>query len=45
MRPSLRRGLPYRWWASDLGTLVLLTLLLAVTAIALIGGSLDWFTL
>lgn len=42
-RPSLRRGLPYRWWASEAGTLALLVLMLAGLALALAGAWLRWW--
>lgn len=42
-RASLRRGLPYRWWASETGTCVLLALVLAVVMVGLLGAWLRWW--
>lgn len=43
MRPTLRRGLPYRWWATETGTAVLLALTLAAVFVGLGGAWVRWW--
>jgi hypothetical protein len=37
-RASWRRGLPYRWWATETGTMILTAALLALIVVALLGA-------
>lgn len=43
IRASLRRGLPYRWWATDTAVLVLTTVLLTAAIVALTGAWVRWW--
>jgi hypothetical protein len=42
-RPSLRRGLPYRWWASETGVMILTAVMLASVCLGLLGAWVRWW--
>lgn len=42
-RASLRRGLPYRWWVTDTGTLTLAVLTCGIVALGLGGAYAGWW--